>query len=319
MHEDHDALELLDLSPSPAQSSPRAAPSGSEPRDSRERVRARTHGLLDKLGFVAPLCLAAPTSHDALKCAARLAQLWSSAAFSLRNEADLVIVRMPVDPQNHGEIALGVEMAELWLELVERVRGISTYPQAVYLPAHSCEERDALRGRFSCVLHFDRPVAAILFSRTDLEQANAAHDPALYELLTRFAEEKLAILDDQRTTAQRVHSALRALDDVSFASAEGVAHSLGLHVRTLHRKLQREGTSYRQVVAEFRMQRCEAQLGSRSSAKNIAYALGFSSPASFHRAFKRWTGRTVGEYRQGKTRAPAMAVAGKLAATGELS
>ena len=309
MHEDNAALELLDLSPSQLESEVPEARSASAALDSREKARAKTHGLIDKLGFVGPLCLAAPTAQDALKCAARLAPLWSSESFSVRNEGDLTIVRMAVDLQDHEAIARSVEMAELWLELVDRVRGISTYPQAVYLPAHSSEEREALRARFSCVVHFDRPVAAILFSRRDLEQANSAHDPLLFQLLTRFAEEKLAIVDDQRTIAERVHGALRALDDVSFASAERVAQSLGLHVRTLHRKLQREGTSYRQVVAEFRMQRCEAQLGSRSSAKNIAYSLGFSSPASFHRAFKRWTGRTVGEYRQSKRGAHELALA----------
>jgi AraC-like DNA-binding protein len=302
MHDNDAALELFAPSLSTQECSAEQAQSGVAPLEIAAQARGRAQGLVDTLGFVAPLCLAAPSAHEALKCAARLGELWSDAGFSVRGEGELVIVRMPVDVQNPAELAKALGMTQLWLELVERVRGISTYPQAVYFPAQSSEQRDALRASFSCVVHFDRPVAALMFSRADLEQANDAHDPHLFRLLSQFAEDKLVSLDAQRTMVERVHTALRALDDVSDASAEGVAHGLGLHVRTLHRKLQREGTSYRHVVAEFRMQRCEAQLGSHSSAKNIAYALGFANPASFHRAFKRWTGRTVGEYRQGKTR-----------------
>jgi AraC-like DNA-binding protein len=100
--------------------------------------------------------------------------------------------------------------------------------------------------------------------------------------------------------------ALRRLDDVAEASAEQLAKSLGLGVRTLHRRLRSEGQTYRDVLDAFRKQRCMVQLAQGSlSTKQVALELGFADPAGFHRAFKRWTGCTVGEWQRRNVRGAA--------------
>jgi AraC-like DNA-binding protein len=37
------------------------------------------------------------------------------------------------------------------------------------------------------------------------------------------------------------------------------------------------------------------------SVKQLADALGYAEPSSFHRAFKRWTGKTPADYRASTT------------------
>ena len=41
---------------------------------------------------------------------------------------------------------------------------------------------------------------------------------------------------------------------------------------------------------------------SRSAVDEIAYQLGFAEPSAFHRAFRKWTGSSPGEYRSGAGR-----------------
>jgi AraC-like DNA-binding protein len=264
---------------------------------------AKPRHLVDRLGFVAPLCFAAANAQEAVQCAARFSSLWSERSLSIASEGEHVLLRMPLSSApSQVELDHALDMLELMLELIERVRGIYTHPGAVYLPALPGEMRDRFRTRFACVVYFEDSFAGLTLHRSSLAEPNRAHDPSLFKLLTQFAEDKLAALEQRRSTAERVRLNLRALEDVSDASAEGMASAFGMSLRTFHRRLRAEGTSYRRVVADFRLQRCDLALSQSSSAKNIAYALGFASPGSFHRAFKRWTGRTIGEYRRHRDR-----------------
>ena len=69
--------------------------------------------------------------------------------------------------------------------------------------------------------------------------------------------------------------------------------------RTLQRGLAEFGTTYQKVLDRVR---CEAAAGyirrSELSAGQVGYLLGYSEPAAFHRAFKRWHGVTPAEYRR---------------------
>ncbi|MDJ0945822.1 MAG: helix-turn-helix transcriptional regulator [Kiloniellales bacterium] len=74
---------------------------------------------------------------------------------------------------------------------------------------------------------------------------------------------------------------------------------LKLNARTLQRRLSHASTSYSRIVDELRFEKacCLLEGGDRSIAE-IARALGYSDPAHFTRAFRRWAGMTPREYRQ---------------------
>jgi AraC-like DNA-binding protein len=80
---------------------------------------------------------------------------------------------------------------------------------------------------------------------------------------------------------------------------ETVARRLATSPRTLQRRLAAEGLSYQQVLDEWRQAAAERHLtASALSIGEIAYLLGFSEPAPFHRAFKRWYGITPRAFRE---------------------
>ena len=70
--------------------------------------------------------------------------------------------------------------------------------------------------------------------------------------------------------------------------------------RTLGRRLEHEGTTFKELLDDLRRRLALRYVGgARSRAlTEIAFLLGFSQSAAFHRAFKRWTGQTPLEYRR---------------------
>ena len=71
---------------------------------------------------------------------------------------------------------------------------------------------------------------------------------------------------------------------------DAVASALGCSRNTLYRRLKMEDTTFEQVRDGLRRKRATAWMRSGVSVKETAYRLGFSDPAAFSRAFKRWTG-----------------------------
>ena len=77
-----------------------------------------------------------------------------------------------------------------------------------------------------------------------------------------------------------------------------VAGKLGLSRQTLFRRRKAEGTSFERLLDELRRQLALDYLaGGKVSVNETAYLVGFSDPAAFSRAFKRWTGSSPGVMR----------------------
>jgi AraC-like DNA-binding protein len=78
-----------------------------------------------------------------------------------------------------------------------------------------------------------------------------------------------------------------------------VARDLGTSRRTLQRRLADAGASYQGLLDETRREAAERYLTESSlSIAEVAYLLGYSEPSAFHRAFKRWFGRSPQGFRE---------------------
>ena len=91
------------------------------------------------------------------------------------------------------------------------------------------------------------------------------------------------------------HAVLEGLPEPP--KAPGVARTLFVSTRTLHRRLAAAGVTFRQVVEEVRAQLAMDYLSKGASLSQVAFLLGFSEQSSFNRAFRRWTGMTPGRWR----------------------
>lgn len=120
----------------------------------------------------------------------------------------------------------------------------------------------------------------------------------VFGVLSAHAEQLLKDLESSKTTRGRVESLLMPILHTGDISMDAIASKLGQSRQTLYRNLKDEGVTFEQVLDELRHKLALHYLaGKKVSVNETAYLVGFSDPASFSRAFKRWTGKSPGAAR----------------------
>jgi AraC-like DNA-binding protein len=90
---------------------------------------------------------------------------------------------------------------------------------------------------------------------------------------------------------REVEAVIEPLLSSGEANIDRVARDLGLSRQTLYRRLKMEGVTFEQLLDELRHRLALKLLRDQHMpVKQAAWRLGFSDPAAFSRAFKRWTG-----------------------------
>jgi AraC-like DNA-binding protein len=150
---------------------------------------------------------------------------------------------------------------------------------------------------------FSAAVTGLEFNAQLLDRPNLHANPALQTLVHARAEQYLVRLSCPASLLDRLRMYLLNQSSVKIPDMTDAARDLGVSVRTLRRRLEEEGHSYRGLTQELQCERARAMLRDpEATLQAIADALGFADTASFHRAFKRWTGLTAAEYRQTRWR-----------------
>ena len=144
---------------------------------------------------------------------------------------------------------------------------------------------------FGVPLEFGSSMNAILFGEELLSVRMPPSNQYVSGLLTERAEALLEKLENSKSMRGRVECLLIPILPTGEAKVETIARKLGLSRQTLFRKLKAEGVTFEQVLDELRHKLAREYLnGKNVSVNETAYLLGFSDPAAFSRAFKRWTG-----------------------------
>ena len=171
---------------------------------------------------------------------------------------------------------------------------------AVEVP-HACEPELLPRytGAWGSKVRFDQPSCRVLFKRAILDRPMMGHDPMAYAGALERAAQALSARMKRIDTAEKVRQWLMASLPDQPGMAE-TARELGLSERTLRRNLAELQTSYQALVQECQFLKARSLLADASlPIKHVASALGFTSVASFHRSFRRWTGTTPTLWRAG--------------------
>jgi AraC-like DNA-binding protein len=121
----------------------------------------------------------------------------------------------------------------------------------------------------------------------------------VFGVLSERAEALLKTLESSKTVRGRVESLLMPMLHKGDAGIDVVAGKLGMSRQTLYRNLKSEGTTFEKVLDGLRRELAVSYLsGRKASVNETAYLVGFSDPASFSRAFKRWTEMSPSEFKR---------------------
>lgn len=124
-------------------------------------------------------------------------------------------------------------------------------------------------------------------------------DLASLKVFLRTAPQWLVIrFRNQHGLASQVYQRLRHSHYSEWPTLQAFALEQRLSPSTLRRKLGREGCSYQEIKDEVRRGVAFERLRQgQANISEIAEQLGFQEPSAFHRAFKKWTGESPGQYR----------------------
>jgi AraC-like DNA-binding protein len=144
---------------------------------------------------------------------------------------------------------------------------------------------------FAAPVLFDSDRNALVYDASWWRQTVTGRSPYVSGVLAAHADRLLRELEQSRSMRGRVERVLLSNLQSRETSMAGVAAELGLTRQTLLRRLRAEGTTFARVRDELRRTVATDCLGLGLSVNETAYRVGFSDPAPFSRAFKRWTGR----------------------------
>jgi len=186
-----------------------------------------------------------------------------------------------------------------WLVVARQATGSDCLPAEVRFPFPEPADTSEHQRVFRAPLRFGHERSELAWPRHILHLPMLAADSMLQPIVEGQVRALLQSLPSGESATDAVRGVLSQELCDGEPTLERVAGRLHMSVRTLHRRLEGEGASFRQVLADARRQLAERHLSdSRLAIGEIAFLLGFSEASAFRRAFKRWTGQQPAAFRQ---------------------
>lgn len=253
---------------------------------------------LQHLGLVGLLAKYSPDAGAALRSLVRYFHLHArGVTLSLTVDDDLVTWGYTVlVPHTVATDQVGDGAAAWMLNIMRSLCGPGWAPSEVLLAHRRPADDRPYRQVFRAPLRFDAECNGLIFPAQWLVHPLPLADPDLGRLLQR----QIDALEVRYAGEfpQQVRSVLRSALLARHAKAEEVAALFSMHSRTLSRRLEAYGTSYRRLLDEGRFEIARQMLEDTAlEVGQIAAALDYADASAFTRAFRRWSGTTPGQWR----------------------
>jgi AraC-like DNA-binding protein len=259
------------------------------------------------LNVVGLAMMSAKTVRSVVQAFVRFAPLvLSDAEFSFLEEQEEAVLRFVLPPASPRfsrsaiEFVLGA-CAACANELHQQDRRLRKVSVRYAAPPYASE----YHRLFQCPVVFGAPDNEVRFDRADLDLPLPGGDETLHRMLCERAEHAVASREGSLSLSERAKELMGRGERLDGLNITKVAKELKLSASALQRKLKDEGTNYSQLLDDVRRQQALATVVRADvPIKELAERLGFSETSAFHRAFRRWTGQTPRQFRDGGLREP---------------
>lgn len=227
--------------------------------------------------------------------------------YELRSEPDgsaVLAYRDSHDGDVHAALLCDFALAAVVL-ICRDATGVDWSPRRVRFRHEKPNHVRPYRALFRAPVEFGCDETAIELDPEVLSTPMTEADPALQAVLQHYLEADLETRDPSVTLEHAVRVAIGRSLPKQDAELDAVAEVLGVSPRVLQKRLQRVGTSFQEQLDRVRESLAKRYLVQPGiSMAGTALLLGYSDATAFHRAFKRWTGLTPGDYRRRARGAP---------------
>lgn len=253
-------------------------------------------------GLPAQIARTAPTMRAAIQCLAHYSPLttrYYRGAPRLLPGSPPVIRLYSLETYSSGCPFVIDGVMAIWTRLLRDLSGRNDIIKAVSLEYPQCDYHEAVQRYFRAPVSYGEAHNQLTLHPAALDWPVQRHEPQLHAQLCRLGDALLKEIMDCNTVAGSLRQWLTSRLEGCVPTLEECAAALGMPDWTLRRKLAIECTRYQVVLDELRHELARAHLHETAlSISEIGFMLGFGSTGSFQRAFKRWTGVAVGEYRR---------------------
>ena len=171
--------------------------------------------------------------------------------------------------------------------------------EEVYITHDGHGSQQDYRDYYGCTVHFCADSNTLVFSSALLDMPLPQSDPESSHHFQQQCQLLIAKLTNQGHFVDDVRMLMLARPGF-FPDIDYVAEKLGMSTRTLRRRLKEEGSNYRALLDEIRFGLAKEYLGETNlPMEEICGLLGYSESGNFSHAFRRWSGQSPRDWRQG--------------------
>lgn len=243
--------------------------------------------------------ISSPTLGDALQLALRYLPLtYVFSAISARQINQRLVLRF-----SNPELAEPLRSFLIQRDMAAAARLMSDLGGSDLLQQMVCScaaPKDTRKATVAGVaVEFGHPFNALFCDPRPLSQALPQANPLAHATCQQLCQQLIEQRRARLSSSALVRMYLLSECSDGLLNLAQVAQRLHVSERTLKRRLQQEGGSFSQILAQVRQELAADMLAAGTlSLSQIAELLGFADSSSFSQAFRRWHGVAPGSYKK---------------------